>query len=41
MAKAAGVQGHRALRAELTRRRLAAHQALYSLLKEVTEKSGR
>ena len=32
MAKAAGVRDHRALRADLTRRRAAAHRALYALL---------
>jgi len=32
MAKAAGVRDHRALRAELTRRREVAHRALYGLL---------
>jgi [glutamine synthetase] adenylyltransferase / [glutamine synthetase]-adenylyl-L-tyrosine phosphorylase len=34
MAKAAGVRDHRALRADLTRRRDAAHRALYRLLSE-------
>ena len=32
MAKAAGVRDYRALKAELTRRRQAAHRALYALL---------
>jgi len=43
MAKVAGVRDHRALRAQLTRRRHAAHRALYDLLAraQIPDNSGR
>jgi len=40
MAKAAGVRDHRALRTELTRRRAAAHRALYALLADLGRAAG-